>query len=181
MYKTYQTGGNFSLLDINALPDEEFEWLFGNVIEKNQAIAEYVAQRRPFRTVQDLKDCFYDYLFEMNSIGKNNTYFMLIVLFIFRKNKCSAQISRFPRKLELIISLQIKDYKTYVYMCYFRYKLKFAIPFVIHLQRGNKVETILAAMEERLTHATAHELNVTMEEICKICSKRIDSLVWPDV
>ena len=55
------------------------------------------------------------------------------------------------------------------------------MPFVIYLEGENKVEKIFAAMEERLSNDRNQELNVTIEEICKIGDKRIESLVWSDV
>lgn len=66
------SGGILNLAEINALGNEEFEWLFDSVIENNQAIAKCIAERRPFASVQHLKESFHDYLINLNASGKNN-------------------------------------------------------------------------------------------------------------
>lgn len=73
MYHEYPSGGNFSLSEVNALREEEFEWLFDDVIENSQTIAKWVAKKRPFKTVIELKQCFHEYLLNLDAFGKNNT------------------------------------------------------------------------------------------------------------
>lgn len=73
MYRQYPSGGNLNLREVNALRNEEFEWLFDSVIEKNQAIAKCVGEKRPFASVQAIKDCFHNHLSQLDAYGKNNT------------------------------------------------------------------------------------------------------------
>lgn len=55
------------------------------------------------------------------------------------------------------------------------------MPFIKHLEEGKKVETIFIAMQQRLRNVKERELIVTIQEICRICDQRIDTLVIPDV
>lgn len=69
----------------------------------------------------------------------------------------------------------------YVYICYFSYKVRFRLPFILHLEGENKVQQILDSVDERLSNSAAEELDVIIQEICKMCDIRIDTLVMPDV
>lgn len=64
------SSGILSISEVNALPPEQFEWLFGNVIEHCTEAALYVASMRPFASVMILKKCFNDYLDNLNSTEK---------------------------------------------------------------------------------------------------------------
>ena len=56
------------------------------------------------------------------------------------------------------------------------YRERFDFPFVI-CARLNNVESIVAAMEERLQHDDATELSTALAEIYKIAQLRLDDLV----
>lgn len=64
-----ETGGILSVLEVNALPGEQFEWLFGNVIEHCPEAARWVASKRPFLSSEALKNAFDDYLESLDEKG----------------------------------------------------------------------------------------------------------------
>lgn len=63
-------GGILSVLEVNALPSEQFEWIFGNVVEHCPEAASWVASKRPFNSVDSLKNAFDDYLDSLNTSGE---------------------------------------------------------------------------------------------------------------
>lgn len=66
------SGGIFSITEINALYPEQFEWLFGNVIEHYPDAIQHVTSMRPFTSVENLKNTFYEYLEKLDLSGKIN-------------------------------------------------------------------------------------------------------------
>lgn len=64
------TGGILSITEVNALPSEQFEWLFGNVIEHCPEAAKQVASKRPFATCEALKSAFDNYLDQLQTAEK---------------------------------------------------------------------------------------------------------------
>ena len=66
--------GILSINEVNALPVENFEWLFGNVIENCPEAAPVVAVKRPFLSCEDLKKGFDEYLEKLNFAGKLNPF-----------------------------------------------------------------------------------------------------------
>ena len=65
------SSGILSIGEVNALADEQFEWLFCNVIEHTPEAAREVALKKPFDNLEHLKKAFYDYLDGLESYGKN--------------------------------------------------------------------------------------------------------------
>lgn len=65
--------GILSLHEVNALPTENFEWLFGNVIEHCSEAAPIIANRRPFSSIEELKKAFDEYLDKLDASGKYNS------------------------------------------------------------------------------------------------------------
>lgn len=63
-------GGILSITEVNALPNEQFEWIFGNVIEHCPEAAKYVFNHKPFLTCETLKSAFDDYLDKLDIHGK---------------------------------------------------------------------------------------------------------------
>lgn len=62
--------GILSISEVNALPTENFEWLFANVIEHCPEAAPIIANRRPFSSIEDLKKAFDEYLEKLDTSGK---------------------------------------------------------------------------------------------------------------
>jgi 2-oxo-4-hydroxy-4-carboxy--5-ureidoimidazoline (OHCU) decarboxylase len=62
--------GILSINEVNSLPVENFDWLFGNVIEHCPEAAPIVATKRPFCTSEELKQAFDDYLERLDTSGK---------------------------------------------------------------------------------------------------------------
>ena len=63
------TGGILSVTEVNALPSEQFEWLFGNVIEHCPEATKQVASKRPFASCEALKSAFDNYLDKLEICG----------------------------------------------------------------------------------------------------------------
>lgn len=64
-----ESKGILSISEVNALPVENFQWFFGNVIEHCPEAASWVAEKRPFSTSEDLKSAFDDYLENLDTQG----------------------------------------------------------------------------------------------------------------
>lgn len=62
--------GILSVNEVNALPEENFDWLFGNVIEHCPEAAVAVAAKRPFSSPEELKKAFEDYLEKLDISGE---------------------------------------------------------------------------------------------------------------
>lgn len=56
------SGGILSVNEVNALPNEQFEWIFGNVIEHCPEAAKRVFLEKPFLSCEALKCAFENYL-----------------------------------------------------------------------------------------------------------------------
>ncbi|XP_015113383.1 2-oxo-4-hydroxy-4-carboxy-5-ureidoimidazoline decarboxylase [Diachasma alloeum] len=171
--------GVLSIREVNALEIEQFEWLFGNVIEHCPEAARAVALQRPFATVRGLKRAFCDYLDGLDTYAKESV--LLSHPDLAGKlcdEKKLTQESENEQNSAGINAMTKEERLTFNNLNQM-YKEIFSFPFVI-CARENRVQTILTAIEERLKNSRKVELKTGIEEVKKICSLRINDLVWPD-
>ncbi|OXU29159.1 hypothetical protein TSAR_006561 [Trichomalopsis sarcophagae] len=172
--------GILSISEVNALPAENFEWLFANVIEHCPEAAPIVATKRPFSSTEDLKRAFDEYLEKLDTDEKE-----LVLLKhpdlagkLAEDGKLTAE-SQNEQKIAGLDTMTKDDRQTLSNNNYL-YKEKFRFPFII-CARQNKVQSILSGLETRLNNSRETELKTGIDEVKKICRVRIDDLVWPDL
>ncbi|XP_051160647.1 2-oxo-4-hydroxy-4-carboxy-5-ureidoimidazoline decarboxylase-like [Leptopilina boulardi] len=172
-------GGILSITEVNALPNEQFEWIFGNVIEHSPEAAKHVFSEKPFSTCETLKSAFDNYLDKLNIHDKE------IILLkhpelagkLLDEGKLTGE-SKNEQKSAGLDNLT-KEEKLSLSQLNFMYKEKFQFPFVICVKK-NKMPTILMAIESRLKNSREVEINLGIDEVKKICRIRINDIVWPD-
>jgi len=172
--------GILSINEVNAIPVENFEWLFGNVVEHCSEAASYAATKRPFVSIEDLKKAFDEYLDKLDTSEKE--------LVLLKHPDLAGKLadegrltteSQNEQKSAGLDTMTEEEKQTLANNNYL-YKDKFRFPFVI-CARKNKVESILSGLESRLNNSRETELKIGIEEVKKICRVRIDDLVWPDL
>ncbi|KAJ8675275.1 hypothetical protein QAD02_011061 [Eretmocerus hayati] len=174
------TKGVLSINEVNALPEENFEWLFANVIELCPEAAPIVAAKRPFSSSEDLKKAFDDYLEKLDTHEKESILSRHPDLAgkITEEDKLTIESQNEQKSAGL--DSMTDDEKQTLSNNNCLYKEKFQFPFVI-CAKENKVKSILAGLEVRLKNNKEVELKTGIEEVKKICRIRIDDLVWPDL
>lgn len=172
-------GGILSITEVNALPNEQFEWIFGNVIEHCPEAAKYVFNHKPFLTCETLKSAFDDYLDKLDIHEKEVILLKHPELAgkLLDEGKLTGESKNEQRSAGL--DNLTKEEKFTLSQLNFMYKEKFQFPFVICV-RKNKMQTIIAAIENRLKNSRDVEINLGIEEVKKISRIRINDLVWPD-
>ncbi|XP_053984033.1 2-oxo-4-hydroxy-4-carboxy-5-ureidoimidazoline decarboxylase-like [Hylaeus volcanicus] len=171
--------GILSISEVNALSPEQFEWLFGNVVEHHPNAAQQVASMRPFTSVRHLKNSFYEYLEKLDSNGKEN----LLLRYPDLPGKYAEGLATIDSEFErenVPLQIMSKEEKQLLGSYNNLYKEKFRFPFVICISK-NEVQTILSSIQIRLQNTRHNELNVGIHEVKKICNNRIDDLIWSDV
>ncbi|XP_076245467.1 2-oxo-4-hydroxy-4-carboxy-5-ureidoimidazoline decarboxylase-like [Calliopsis andreniformis] len=173
------SGGILSISEVNALCSEQFEWLFGNVIEHYPDATQHIAFMRPFPSVKNLKMCFYEYLENLDVSEKENVLLRYPDLSEkLNENELINAGSEFEQEYAELHTMSKEEkqlFATYNNL----YKEKFRFPFVICMYKNN-VQTILASIQTRLRSTRENELQIGIQEVKKICSNRIDDLVWSD-
>lgn len=174
-----ETGGVLSVLEVNALPSEQFEWLFGNVVEHCPEAARWVASKRPFLSAELFEKSFDDYLGSLSQSEKENVLIKHPDLAgkLAEEGKLTTE-SQNEQKIAGLDAMTREEKQT-LNNLNTQYKEKFQFPFVI-CARENKVAAILSGIEKRLNNSHEQELDTGIEEVKKICRIRLRDLVWPD-
>jgi 2-oxo-4-hydroxy-4-carboxy--5-ureidoimidazoline (OHCU) decarboxylase len=60
---------SLTVSEVNKMNGEQFEWVFGNVIELCIAAASKVYKELPFKTVEDVCSAFHKYLENLSAEG----------------------------------------------------------------------------------------------------------------
>ncbi|XP_014224604.1 2-oxo-4-hydroxy-4-carboxy-5-ureidoimidazoline decarboxylase-like isoform X2 [Trichogramma pretiosum] len=171
--------GILSIHEVNSLPDENFEWLFHNVIEYSPEAATAAVNKKPFSSTEDLKKAFDDYLDKLDMSEKE----IILLHHPDLSSKYSEVMltaeSRNEQKLAGLDTINQCDKESFINNLSL-YKEKFGFPFVI-CARENNLKSIMDQLCQRLHNCKETELKAGIEEVKKICRIRIDDLVWPDV
>ncbi|XP_075983776.1 2-oxo-4-hydroxy-4-carboxy-5-ureidoimidazoline decarboxylase-like [Anticarsia gemmatalis] len=165
-----------SITDVNKLSNEQFETIFGNVIELCPDGAVQVKNKRPFSNVSDLCDAFQTYLEEINVEDK------LVVLKLHPdlagKMAARGELTRESTAEQQAAGLQdlTTQQKSIMDESNQRYKEKFGFPFII-CAKENKVVSIINGLQQRYHNSYEQEVNTGINEVKKICRLRILDIV----
>ncbi|CAK1551860.1 unnamed protein product [Leptosia nina] len=165
-----------SVAEVNSMSNDQFEWVFGNVIELCKDAAVRVKKKRPFNGLTDLCAAFHKYLDDLSVEEKQvilkshpDLAGRLATLGELTKESTEEQKSA---GLDKLTSEQKSIVSTYNE----RYKLKFGFPFII-CARENKIQSIIEGLESRILNTTDQEITTGINEVKKICKLRILDIV----
>ncbi|XP_043267775.1 2-oxo-4-hydroxy-4-carboxy-5-ureidoimidazoline decarboxylase-like [Venturia canescens] len=173
------SSGIFSIGEVNALAVDQFDWIFGNIIEHCPEATRKISARRPFKRVEDLKIAFDNYLDELEETEKEQILLKHPDLAGKLCDEGKLTLESKNEQKSAGLDKMTKDEKQTLNNLNHLYKEKFRFPFVI-CARENRVPAILTGIEERLKNQPESELLTSIEEVKKICRIRISDLVWPD-
>lgn len=168
-----------TLSEINVLPSEEFNHLFGNVIESWPTAAKTVKATyfAPVSSTDELIQKFTDYLETIDDSTKETILCLhpdlagrLLDENLLTAESANEQASAGLDKLS-------REQKEALIRLNAEYLRKFGFPFVICVRENNKIERILAGFEARINNERAIELNVANGEVKKICALRVRDIV----
>lgn len=165
-----------SIREVNALSTEQFAWLFSNVVEHCPEAARHAATKSPFESAECVKRIFEDYLDNLDLSGKIDVLNKHPDLT--EKLNSLTRESQNEQTLAGLTRISEDDGKTLRHYSDM-YREKFQFPFVI-CARENNVKDIFEKLRLRLNNSKEDELNVSLREVKKICSLRINDLIWPD-
>ncbi|KAG0717406.1 2-oxo-4-hydroxy-4-carboxy-5-ureidoimidazoline decarboxylase [Chionoecetes opilio] len=164
---------------INALSDEQFITIFGNVIEHCPLVAAAVVTSRPIHSLKHLHAEICSFIDELPIRGREG---------ILRSHPDLAgraamegqltEESRQEQKSAGLGDLTAEE-RSKLKLLNTSYCLKFGFPFVI-CARMNKKVAILQGLGVRLNHSAEEELLKGIEEVKKIALLRLKNLVTED-
>jgi 2-oxo-4-hydroxy-4-carboxy-5-ureidoimidazoline decarboxylase len=159
---------------LNALAPAEFVRVVGPVFEHSPWIAEAVAARRPFSSVETLWEA-------MCGVVRQSLPVRQLALICAHPDLVGRAVLTAESHGEQAAAglADLTPRETAIFARYnAEYKARFGFPFVI-CARLHKKDAILAAFPVRLAHTTAHERATALEEIYKIARLRLDDLITP--
>lgn len=166
-----------SLDVVNRLSEEEFEKIFSNVIECWPQASINVWSKIPFTSFDLLLNEFTKYLNDLDKLSKEQILQFhpdlagkLASEGKLTKESTAEQESAGLNKLN---DKQLSTLQTLNQA----YKDKNSFPFVICVRETNKIDAILRGLEERLNHSRDIELNISIDEVKKICRLRCLELI----
>ncbi|KAG7524306.1 2-oxo-4-hydroxy-4-carboxy-5-ureidoimidazoline decarboxylase [Solea senegalensis] len=164
---------------VNALAYEEFEKIFGNVVEKCPIVAAAVWSQCPFKSLTALEDAIFEFIDTLPESGKEG---------ILRCHPDLAgrdlqmgtltQESREEQSRAGLDALESAE-RTRMAQLNEEYKARFGFPFVICARMNDKAN-ILRQLSERCQSERAAERARAVEEVKKICHLRLQGLVRTD-
>jgi len=161
-----------SISDLNAATKDEFVARLGGIFEHSPWIAKAAADRRPFASVETLQAV----LSEIVTAAGPEKQFALINAHpdlagrLARQGLLTEESTREQATAGLAQSDEATLHKIETLNAAYRARFKF--PFII-CARLNSVDTILAAMEERLNNSPEQETAAALAEIFKIARLRL--------
>uniref|UniRef100_A0A2A4J319 2-oxo-4-hydroxy-4-carboxy-5-ureidoimidazoline decarboxylase n=1 Tax=Heliothis virescens TaxID=7102 RepID=A0A2A4J319_HELVI len=165
-----------SISEVNSLSDEQFESIFGNVIELCTDAAVEVKKKRPFQDVTALCDAFQSYLEDISLADK----VVILKLHPDLAGRLAARGELTPESAgeQRAAGLDglTAEQKRLIDESNQRYKLKFGFPFII-CARENKVQSIIEGLQRRYNNSQEQEIVTGINEVQKICKLRILDIV----
>ncbi|KAJ0179389.1 hypothetical protein K1T71_005101 [Dendrolimus kikuchii] len=165
--------------EVNSLNDDQFEWVFINVIELCTDAAVKVKKLRPFKGLADLCNAFHKYLDDLSLEEK------LVILKLHPdlagRLADRGQLTRESTSEQRSAGLHelTPEQKGIINERNERYKIKFDFPFVI-CARENKVQSIMDGLQARYNNTKEQEIFIGIDEVKKICTFRIYDIVKED-
>ncbi|KAL0839637.1 hypothetical protein ABMA28_016308 [Loxostege sticticalis] len=165
--------------EVNKLDKEQFEWMFGNVVELCTDAAAKVQKKRPFKNVEDLCNAFHEYLENLSIEEK----LVILKLHPDLAGRLAAQgeLTRESTAEQKSAGLNdlTEEQRHTINTSNERYKSKFGFPFII-CARENKVQSIINGLQQRYNSTREQEIATGINEVKKICKLRITDIVKDD-
>ncbi|XP_063636000.1 2-oxo-4-hydroxy-4-carboxy-5-ureidoimidazoline decarboxylase-like [Cydia splendana] len=162
--------------EVNNISEDQFEWMFGNVIELCTEAAAIVKTKRPFTSVDELCEAFASYLDEITE----NEKLMVLKLHPDLAGQLAArgELTRESTAEQRAAGLDRLSAEQVSLIGYRneKYKAKFGFPFII-CARENKVDSIIEGLQQRYNNTRAQEIQTGINEVKKICKLRILDIV----
>lgn len=165
-----------NLHELNQRTQQEFVSVFGSIFEHSPWIAARAWEKRPFDSVQELHAA-------MCRVVRDAPLADRLAL-IQAHPDLAGRLARLgqltPESTREQASVGIDAMSHAELACMEKanaaYRTKFGFPFII-CARLNTKDTILSAINQRLTHDPAIEMNAALEEIYKIARLRLEDLL----
>nr|XP_032512312.1 2-oxo-4-hydroxy-4-carboxy-5-ureidoimidazoline decarboxylase-like [Danaus plexippus plexippus] len=168
--------GLINISEVNSMKENEFQRVFGNVIELCESAAVSVKDTRPFKGLPDLCAAFNKYLDDLNLEGKIEILKSHPDLAgrLAARNELTRESANEQRSAGLT-DLTFEQ-KSTIEVNNERYKSKFGFPFII-CARENKVQSIIEGLQRRYNNSREQEIITGINEVKKICRLRILDIV----
>jgi len=168
-----------TISEINALTAGEFTALLGGAYEHSPWIAEKAAKRRPFRSLEEVRDAMAEVVREASLEAQ---------LELIRAHPDLAgklarlgQLTPESTREQAAAGLDAMNASELQFMraANQTYREKFGFPFIICARQHTK-KSILAAIAGRLEHDAVQEMAAALQEIHRIAQLRLDDLICPE-
>lgn len=170
------TRQKLTLDEINALPQEAFVQALGGLFEGRPWIVASAWAQRPFASLEAFHRTLCSLMFEA-SIGQQVALLSVHPDLVGRaaqegRLSPASASEQAAAGLDRLTPEEIATFRRYNQA----YRARFGFPFVICV-RENKKESILAGFAARLSHSYAQEIHLALNEVAKICARRLYDLV----
>jgi 2-oxo-4-hydroxy-4-carboxy-5-ureidoimidazoline decarboxylase len=164
------------LSDINTMSEESFVSTLGGIFEHSPWVAEGVAGRRPFATVEALHDA----MVHVVSLADEGDKLTLLRAHPDLAGKLAragslTSASRSEQKGAGLDQLNEEDYQRFDAVNR-AYREKFGIPFIIAV-KGHDRHSILAAFETRVENDLEVEKRTALAQVARIARFRLEALI----
>ncbi|TRY76055.1 hypothetical protein DNTS_012275 [Danionella cerebrum] len=165
---------------VNALTYEGFVHFFGNVVEKCPLVSAAVWSSRPFKDISDIEAHISDFINSLPDSGKEGI--LRCHPDLAGRDLQSGTLTRESTEEQGQAGMTTLDSaeRLLMYRLNSEYKERFGFPFVICARLNSKAE-IVRQLSQRLKNERAAELEHAIQEVTKICSLRLNSIVLPDI
>ncbi len=158
--------------NLNALSENEFISIFGNVFEKSQWIANETFKKKPFKNLKDFID-------KMINIYENSSDEKIIKIFnLHPKLAVEKKLTNFSSKEQIGAQLNTcteEEFQEFEKLNH-NYEKKFHFPFIIAVKGKNKKE-ILNNFRNRINNNYQTEFNEAKLQVQKIASLRLNEIL----
>nr|XP_055038369.1 2-oxo-4-hydroxy-4-carboxy-5-ureidoimidazoline decarboxylase [Misgurnus anguillicaudatus] len=165
---------------INSLTYEDFVNIFGNVVEKCPLILAAIWSHRPFKDLADIETHITEFIHSLSDSGKEGI--LRCHPDLAGRDLQTGALTRESQEEQSQAGMTTLDSREILdmYRLNAEYKERFGFPFIICVRLNKKAE-ILRQLSERLKNDRAAERERAIEEVKKICSLRLHSIVLSDM
>jgi 2-oxo-4-hydroxy-4-carboxy-5-ureidoimidazoline decarboxylase len=164
-----------TLVELNALPSDEFTKRLSDIFEHSPWVAEQVAPHRPFKTRAALHQAL------VNQVTNAEQTAQLTLLRAHPMLAGAATLtaaSAAEQASHGLTSLDAAEAAAFA-AANQAYQARFGFPFIIAVRGQRDRAAIAAALQTRLTNTEPAETAIALAEVAKIARFRLDSLIEP--
>jgi 2-oxo-4-hydroxy-4-carboxy-5-ureidoimidazoline decarboxylase len=168
------------LITINHLSQDSFVKHFGQVVEHSAWVAEKACERRPFASIEQVKQVFVSIV---QDAGEESwRYILNLHPELSGKEAEEGTLTKFSVSEQMRIGLHTLNRHGVLQVREFnqQYRDKFGFPFVVCVRLLKDMEQLFAEMDRRLASEPAQELLNGIEQVYAIGGFRIDDLILPE-